>query len=234
MFRCSQVWITLSAACLVALCLGCRPGANDGSPERSQTAPAQQAGDNGEPADAPTDVQPTDVQPAEPKPPPPKPTIPEVKLSEQDAAMCMVHVGDLLPEGTLADTEGEQHELRSLRGEKLTVVCFWKAELTQALEELRQLGVHVVEPYAEKGVRVVGINVADSPDVAREKLRLAETKFTNLLDPDGEYFHKVATEKLPRTYLLDAEGKILWFDVEYSRSTRRDLLQAIQAALSEQ
>jgi peroxiredoxin len=163
---------------------------DDGSPERSQTAPAQQAGDNGEPAD---------VQPTEPKPPPPKPTIPEVKLSEQDDAMCMVRVGDLLPEGTLADTEGEQHELQSLRGEKLTVVCFWKAELAQALEELRQLGMHVVEPYAEKGVRVVGINVGDSPDVAREKLRPTEAKFTNLLDPDGEYFHKVASEKLPRT-----------------------------------
>jgi hypothetical protein len=34
---------------------------------------------------------------------------------------------------------------------------------------------------------------------------------------------------MPRTYLLDPTGKILWFDVEYSRSTRRDLSEALDA-----
>ena len=34
-------------------------------------------------------------------------------------------------------------------------------------------------------------------------------------------------------YLLDAQGKILWFDVEYSRSTREDLVQGIRVALGE-
>jgi hypothetical protein len=36
---------------------------------------------------------------------------------------------------------------------------------------------------------------------------------------------------LPRTYLLDSSGKILWFDLEYSRSTRRELNQAIRYVL---
>jgi hypothetical protein len=31
--------------------------------------------------------------------------------------------------------------------------------------------------------------------------------------------------------LIDAAGKILWFDIEYSRTTRRDLVGAIQATL---
>jgi hypothetical protein len=51
------------------------------------------------------------------------------------------------------------------------------------------------------------------------------------MDPKNEYFAKVAREKVLRTYLLDADGKILWFDVEYSRSTHRDLLQGIDVAL---
>jgi hypothetical protein len=37
----------------------------------------------------------------------------------------------------------------------------------------------------------------------------------------------VATEHLPRTYLLDAEGRILWFDLEYSRATARELINAL-------
>ena len=49
-----------------------------------------------------------------------------------------------------------------------------------------------------------------------------------LLDSEGEALAKVATRRLPRTYLLDKKGKILWFDMEYSASTRRDLRDAIR------
>jgi len=52
-----------------------------------------------------------------------------------------------------------------------------------------------------------------------------------LLDADGSAMAKVGLEKLPRTYLLDAQGKILWFDIEYSRSTRRELLEAVRFVL---
>ena len=37
--------------------------------------------------------------------------------------------------------------------------------------------------------------------------------------------------RLPRVFLVDDRGKILWFDVEYSRTTRQELLQAIQVTL---
>ena len=52
-----------------------------------------------------------------------------------------------------------------------------------------------------------------------------------MLDPQGEYFKTVAKEKLPRVYLLDASGKILWFDIDYARAMRRDLQTAIRAVL---
>ena len=33
--------------------------------------------------------------------------------------------------------------------------------------------------------------------------------------------------RVSRTYLLDAQGKILWLDMEYSRATRYDLRNAL-------
>ena len=35
--------------------------------------------------------------------------------------------------------------------------------------------------------------------------------------------------RMPRVYVLDADGKIVWFDIEYSQSTQRELKQAIEA-----
>jgi hypothetical protein len=52
-----------------------------------------------------------------------------------------------------------------------------------------------------------------------------------LLDAEGRAFAEVGSEKLPRTYLVDAQGKILWFDIEYSLSTRRELHQALRAVV---
>ena len=37
----------------------------------------------------------------------------------------------------------------------------------------------------------------------------------------------------PRVYVLDAEGKIVWFDIEYSVSTRRELRAAVESLLAD-
>jgi hypothetical protein len=65
------------------------------------------------------------------------------------------------------------------------------------------------------------------------QIQKVDAKFDNLLDSNGALFAKVATENIPRTYLLDSQGKILWFDWEYSRSTRRDLERGIKFVLGE-
>jgi hypothetical protein len=49
------------------------------------------------------------------------------------------------------------------------------------------------------------------------------------LDPEGEYFAQLGAGRLPRIYVLDATGKIVWMDIEYSQATRRELRQTLQA-----
>jgi len=169
--------------------------------------------------------------PAAPPQPPPKPIMPQVKLTEALEATCLVKVDDLLPEGTLADLGGRALDVRTKLSPKLTVLCFWKGDDLYALEQLEK---HVAGPYARKGVGVVGINQKDWPSVVRRKLQAAEVTFPCLLDPRGAYFAKIATEGLPRIYLVDGQGKILWFDTEYSRGSERDLLQAIEYVLAQE
>jgi peroxiredoxin len=170
--------------------------------------------------------------------PPPPPTIPKVHLLEADRETCLVVVGDAMPEAELADLAGEKQALAGLRGEKLTLVFFWtsgdsefSAMRAQAALEDLQKDVH--EPYAEKGVGVVAVNEGDTAESVKKLVDEAAAAFPNLLDTDGTLFAKVATKNLTRPYLLDAEGKILWFDLEYSSTTRDNLMQAIQVALGE-
>ncbi len=168
----------------------------------------------------------------EPEEPPPPPTIPTVNLTESLRATCLVDVGDPIPEGELADLEGATHSVRGVLGETLTVVLFWHSGNMHSVVQLEDLARDIAGPLAEQGGRIVAINVGDTAEKAAAAAKKAGADFLVLLDPEKTYFGKVATERLPRTYVLDAEGTILWFDLEYSRSTRRDLEQTIDVALA--
>ena len=142
-----------------------------------------------------------------------------------------------MPGGVLSDLTGVSHTLADLYGEKLTVLCLWtngkEEDLgpERASELLSDLQTGFAAVYAEKGLRVISVNEGDTAEIVARQAQEAGATFATLLDPDGTFFAKVATEKLPRIYLLDGAGKILWFDLVYGESTREALLQAVRAAL---
>lgn len=225
----SPRWVMLLGAGMVATWLGCQQA----SPPEGKPEPAQPAVE--EPAQPePAEKAPETVKAPEPPPPP---TIPEVHLPEQLAKTTLVNVGDQIPAGDLAALEGQPQPIQALLGEKLTVVFFWKGEdlysQLAAVDALRFLGEDVVKPYADKGVQVVAVNVGETSEVVRQRMNEAQANYPAFRDPEGKYFSKVATERLPRIYLLDGQGKVLWLDVEYSRTTRGQLMRAIHAALGE-
>jgi peroxiredoxin len=160
--------------------------------------------------------------------------VPEVLMTVGHDALCRVRVDDPMPAIELPDLEGQQRALADLYGKRLTVVCFWKDDRALARAELADLGSDVVSPYQERGVAVVGVAVGMPPDRVRQRVTDDGIAFPNLVDADGSGFAQIGEQKLPRTYLLDHTGKILWFDIEYSRSTRRELIAAIGAMLGDQ
>jgi peroxiredoxin len=158
--------------------------------------------------------------------------MPQVLLTQAQAHACRVRVGDAMPDLKLPDLNGKPQQLSQLRGQKLTVLTFWNSKHPYAVEEIADLGPFVTNRFADQGVKVVGVSESDTANSARKAMQSVGADFVNLVDPTGAALAQVGTPKLPRTYLLDDSGKILWFDIEYSRSTRRDLLQAIDFALN--
>jgi peroxiredoxin len=159
-------------------------------------------------------------------------TMPQVVLSQAHAQTCLVGVGGSLPDLQLVDLEDVSQSISNLMGSKLTVVLFWNGAQPSAVQELIDLGPDVADRFSGHGVAVVGINVGDDPQLVREFAKTAKARFRMLGDPHGAAFGQVATRKIPRTYLVDATGKIAWLDIEYSRTTRRELNQAIRYLLS--
>jgi peroxiredoxin len=155
--------------------------------------------------------------------------IPAVHLSNEHELLCKVRVGDAMPVITLGQLGGREMELARLYGKTATVVAFWHGEGRMSRTLIADLGPDVLGPFGEKGVTVIGIAVKQPAEIVSAALERAEARYPNLLDPEGRAYALVGKEKLPRVYLLDALGRIRWFDIEYSLATRRELSEALRA-----
>ncbi len=231
-------WATvLGTGLFTVLTVGCKQEV-DPAPEAA--APVAVETPTEAPAEQPAPAQgasPTAEQAARNTPPAASPipdvAMPEVLLSETHAALCKVGVGEAMPEMTLPNLQGEPTSLASLLGEKLTVVFFFDGSRPMSRAQLADMGPDVAAPHAQQGVQVVGIAVGESIEAARQQASEAGADFPILVDQDGSAFAQVGRDRLPRTYLLGPNGNILWFDIEYSRSTRRQLDTALNFVLGE-
>ncbi|MCE9554084.1 MAG: redoxin domain-containing protein [Planctomycetes bacterium] len=176
-----------------------------------------------------TAAAPAKLKSTKPKPAGP-PAMPQVLMSEKHRKACKVFVGDTLPEMELSDLAGKKRKLSAEYGKQLTVICLFGGKLPTEEQELMDLATEVVDRYG-KEVAVIGVAVGQSSDSAAAHVKKLGVKFPVFTDTDRKAYDAVATDYLPRTYLVDPTGKILWLDMEYSASTRRQINDAIRHVL---
>jgi len=156
-----------------------------------------------------------------------KSAIPRVWLSDGHAKQCKVGVGESFPAIKLPNLSGTVTDLVSLRGKQATVVLFWHPDRWMARTALIDMQRDIVKNFEPKNISVVGIAVHQEASSLQSILEEAQVEFPQLVDPTGEALSQVGTLALPRLYVLDSEGTIVWFDLEYSEATRRELQQAL-------
>ena len=162
----------------------------------------------------------------EPKPDPPYE--PKVFLSESQLKTCVVKLQDTLPDLAFQNSSGEPVQLQSQLGPKLTLLVFWNQQAASAKEQRERLEEDLKTLIDAGQFHVLAIHVGDTGGSLPTELAQSTENVVALFDPDGSAFAQVATEKLPRTYLLSPSGQVLWFDIEYSRDTLRELHNAIR------
>lgn len=140
--------------------------------------------------------------------------IPAVVLSTEHEAMCRIGVGDAFPAVEGRADSGASVKLETLRGDKATVVAVpggpkWMTQMMGG-----DLSKDFAPKYAGRGVGFVSLGAVGE---GVKTLAVAEAKLGELL---GE-------GRMPRVYVLDPAGKVVWFDVEYTLSTHRELHVAL-------
>ena len=152
---------------------------------------------------------------------------PIVALSAQHEQTCHVNVNAPFPTLEAKTLDGQMITAESEFGDQATVVVFWNLQHPMAIEQMSRINEEVVTRFRNAKVKVLAINVGDTPEDVRSFLSTVPCDAICLLDEESKAFGQLATGILPRTYLIDSNGVVRWLDLEYSRSTRRELRNAI-------
>lgn len=117
-----------------------------------------------------------------------------------------VGVGDRAPDVRLEMLDGTTGSLSSFLG-KPVVVNFWSSTCAPCLKEMPDL--QAVSTDHASDIAVLGIDVTDTEKAGRAMVEKTGVTFPNARDPQAEVFAAFGGTALPRTVLIDADGKVV-------------------------
>jgi cytochrome c biogenesis protein CcmG, thiol:disulfide interchange protein DsbE len=108
---------------------------------------------------------------------------------------------------SLTTFAGSPLSLESLRG-KVVVLNFWASWCVPACYEEAPTLERTWRAYKDKGVTVVGVDVQDKEEAAREFLARFDHSFPNAPDPKGRVSVDYGVYGVPETFFIDRKGRV--------------------------
>ncbi|ERM82947.1 hypothetical protein P872_04865 [Rhodonellum psychrophilum GCM71 = DSM 17998] len=135
-------------------------------------------------------------------------------LMQQLEDMRVLAIGQIAPEISLPDPNGEMVNLSDLRG-KYVLIDFWAAWCKPCREENPNV-VRLYNQYKDKGFEVFGVSLDRTKEAWVKAIADDELTWTHV--SDLKYFNSAAAatyqiNAIPATYLIDKEGNIIAKDL---------------------
>lgn len=122
----------------------------------------------------------------------------------------VVKLGETVPDFTLQDFLGQNHQLSSYRG-KVVMIHFWSATCPFVVrydERLKQ----ITADYQDKDVAVLAID-SNSNETLDQIKKVAEERNVNypiLIDPGNQIADQFGAITTPHVFIIDQEGKLVY------------------------
>lgn len=118
-------------------------------------------------------------------------------------------VGDTAPNFQLTKLDGSTVSTTELRGQP-AVIVFWTAWCPVCKEEAPRINALAAQ-YESKGVRVLGINIKDSPARTEGGIKEFGIKYAIVRDADASVARSYKVAGTPTILFLDRKGVVRYF-----------------------
>jgi thiol-disulfide isomerase/thioredoxin/outer membrane lipoprotein-sorting protein len=127
--------------------------------------------------------------------------------------------GQMAPDVTRTRADGSKVALSSLRG-KPVLMDFWATWCGPCLVAMPMLH-HVYDEVKDKGIEFLVVDEDNKPDDATAYLARHKYPWTDFHDTDSKLQKAFKSEGIPLTVLIDAQGKIVYYDFGGNEDTLR-------------
>lgn len=145
------------------------------------------------------------------------------------AETTLINAGDVAPDFTVEMLDGGKVTLAALQG-KPTLLIFWATWCPPCRLELSKLQEHIIDRYGDK-INVLPISRGEERAKVEEYISKMGYTFAVGLDGDQSIYRKYATNYIPRCFVIDAKGKVLYSGVGYDEAIAKEVEQNIEKAL---
>jgi peroxiredoxin len=138
-------------------------------------------------------------------------------------------VGKPAPDFTLDLLDGTKFHLADSKG-KIIVLDFWATWCGPCIQAMPQVE-RAVEKFKEKGVRLIAVNLQETPDQIKAMLDRQKLKVNVALDKTGAIAEKYQATAIPQTVIIEPGGKVARLYVGGGARFQEQLEEALTAVL---
>ena len=136
-----------------------------------------------------------------------------------------------VPSVSIKNIDGKTVDTASLgKAGHPVIISFWATWCSPCKRELNTYMEYLEEWTEEYGVELVAVSIDDQRTTARVApyVNSSEWECTVLLDSNSDFKRAMQVNNVPHTFLIDADGNIVWQHNNYSDGDEEELIAELE------
>lgn len=146
-----------------------------------------------------------------------------------------IHAQKQLPSVNVSTLKNQQINVQSIQEEgKPMIVSFWATWCKPCISELEALNESIADWEEEGDFQMVAISIDDARSMSRIKsvVNGKAWEFDVYSDANSELKRSMGVNNIPHTFILDAQGNIIWQHASYNIGDEEAYLEVLRGLWS--
>ena len=142
----------------------------------------------------------------------------------------LVNTGDQVPDFSVTTLDGKEVSIEKLKG-KVVLINFFATWCGPCIKELPEVEVKLWTKFKDQNFAMISIGREHTKAQLEAFNQKKGFTFAIAPDPKREVYSKFASQYIPRNFIIDKEGKIIWQGVGFNQKELEQMIKIIELNL---